>query len=244
MSPLDWVNTRRTFEGYKLFWKGTDWDIDAFWTNPVGIEPTSLDSPNQDQEFMGIYSTYKGSESETIGFYYLRLINSRGTNDFQFDTLGTRWQGSHCDWLWEVEGAVQFGDNTAGSDHSAGFYTLGLGRKLPCWTWSPTLLVYYDWASGDDTQFNGYDHLFSLAHKYNGFMDLFGRRNLEDTNVLLALQPNPKTRLLMWYHLFYLQDGNDIPYSVAMGALAGECGANHTRRQPISGTRAGPAGVV
>ncbi len=38
ISPLDWANTRCTFEGYKLFWKGKDWNVDAFYSRPVLID--------------------------------------------------------------------------------------------------------------------------------------------------------------------------------------------------------------
>src|SRR5262245_47672954 len=30
ISPLDWANTRRTFEGFKFFWQGADWNVDFF----------------------------------------------------------------------------------------------------------------------------------------------------------------------------------------------------------------------
>ncbi|GAB6165909.1 hypothetical protein JCM19992_19090 [Thermostilla marina] len=88
-------------------------------------------------------------------------------------------------WLFEAEGAVQFGAfQDAG--HGAGAWTLGLGRKFPELPWSPVLTAYYDWASGDVRQGNGYHHLFPLGHKYLGFMDLFGRRNIESPNVQLV----------------------------------------------------------
>jgi hypothetical protein len=54
ISPLDWANTRRTFEGVKLFWKGENWDVDAFWTNPVVVDPVQFDAPNRSQEFSGL----------------------------------------------------------------------------------------------------------------------------------------------------------------------------------------------
>ena len=35
ISPLDWGNTRRNFDGFKLFSKGDTWDIDLFAVRPV-----------------------------------------------------------------------------------------------------------------------------------------------------------------------------------------------------------------
>jgi hypothetical protein len=218
VSPLDWANTRRTFEGARLMWKRENMNYDAFWTNPVRVDDQNFDSPDRDQEFMGLYRSYTGIENQTIDTYTLRYLNGRGANNFKFNTSGVRWQGSNGNFLWDTEAAYQYGENNDGSDHSAGMATVGLGRKMPCRTWSPTLWTYYDWASGSNNTGagNGFHHNLPLAHKYNGFMDLFGRRNLEDVNVQLSMQPSKKLKLLMWYHYLFLENKNDTPYSVAM----------------------------
>lgn len=218
VSPLDWANTRRTFEGVRVMWEKKNHSIDAFWMNPMRIDDSSFDSPDRDQEFMGIYSSYTGCKDQTLDAYFLRLLNGRGTNDFEYNTLGLRWQGTQNDFLWDFEAAYQFGDNTDGSSHVAGMATFGIGRKLSCRCWKPTVWLYYDWASGDDATGagNGFHHNFPLAHKYNGFMDLFGRRNLEDVNVQFSVQPSKRLKLLAWYHYLFLETQTDTPYSVVM----------------------------
>jgi Alginate export len=218
ISPLDWANTRRTFEGVRLTKKSKDLAIDGFWTNPVRIDDYSFDSPDREQEFMGIYASYTGCKNVTTDLYALRYINNRGANDFEANTLGLRNQGENGTFLWDFESGIQFGQNNDGSDRAAGTATFGVGQKLVCQRWDPVLWFYYDWASGDGDlgQGNGYDHLFPLAHKYNGFMDLFGRRNLEDLNVMLTLSPTRKLKLLAWYHYLFLETKSDTPYSVVM----------------------------
>ncbi|MHC4177555.1 MAG: alginate export family protein, partial [Planctomycetota bacterium] len=216
VSRLDWVNTRRSFEGYKAFWKGEQWDIDAFWTRPIVPITDRFDSPDHDRQFMGIYSTYHGFENETVELFYLRLQNE--VSPFDFHTLGARLKGNHGPWLHEFWGAVQFG-GFRGQDHSAGAWTLGLGREFKNIRWKPTIWVYYDWASGSDTIGNGYHHLFPLAHKYLGFMDLFGRRNIETPNLQITMSPREKVKLLVWYYYLFLENQDDVPYSVVMTAL-------------------------
>jgi hypothetical protein len=130
VSPLDWANTRRTFDGARLMWKEKDLAIDGFWSQPVTVDDHSFDAPDRDQEFMGVYSSYGGRKDQTVDAYFLRYLNGRGANDFEFNTIGARWQGSQCDFLWDFEAAFQFGDNTDGSNHVAGMTTLGLGRKF------------------------------------------------------------------------------------------------------------------
>jgi alginate export protein len=215
ISPLDWANTRRTFEGVKLFWKGENWDLDAFWTNPVPVDPVHFDAPDQSQEFSGLYASWKGFPNRNVDLYAIRYLETEGATPFTFNTFGARWQGSEDAWLWEVEGAYQDGNFDA-SDHVAGFYTLGGGRKLESLPWSPVLWLYYDWASGDETISNGFHHLFPLGHKYMGWMDLYGRRNLEDFNIQLTMKPAEKLTLIAWHHIFWRQDGDDVPYNITM----------------------------
>ena len=227
ISPLDWANTRRTFDGAKFFWQGEDWNIDFFYTKPVIVDRHNFDSSDENQEFFGTWATYKAVKNNTFDFYALQFNNSNipagRVRGFQQTTLGSRWLGSEDAWLWDLEGGVQFGDNTDGSSKSAGFATAGLGRKLderfPCW--KPTLWGFYDWSSGDDARGrgNGFNHQFPLAHKYLGFMDLFGRSNIQSPNVLLTMQPREKVKLLLWYYYYFLSNGNDTPYNVTMSAF-------------------------
>ena len=83
ISPLDWANTRRTFDGAKVFYRGTAWDIDGFWTRPVPFSQhvnsdSNFDHPDQSQEFMGLYATYKGRKDHVYDFYFLRLAEYDG----------------------------------------------------------------------------------------------------------------------------------------------------------------------
>ena len=80
--------------------------------------------------------------------------------------------------------------------------------------------AWYDWASGGDSTLiapgdDGFHHYFPLAHKYNGFMDLFGRRNLNDVNVQFISPIGKRVNFLVWYHYFFL-DQATTPYSVVM----------------------------
>ena len=94
----------------------------------------------------------------------------------------------------------------------------GLGKAFTDHSCKPTSWIYIDWASGDDDlgAGKGHHHFQPLAHKYNGFMDLFGRRNLIDFNILTTWQISPKVKALLWYHNFWLENDNDTPYTVTM----------------------------
>lgn len=226
VSPLDWGNTRRTFDGYKFLWKGESWDVDSFWTRPVTVDTHNFDAPNLDEEFAGVVANYKDWKEHKVSFYGLKFIDHRPllgvTKQTNLTTVGGQLEKSDGEWLWDFEGAVQSGTNANGSDHIAGMWTAGIGKKFEG-SWKPTLWFYYDWASGDDATGagNGFDHLFPLAHRYLGLMDLYGRRNIEDANVLFTVQPNEKWNLQTWYHYFALEDGRDTPYNVNLTPFNG-----------------------
>ena len=208
VSPLDWANTRRTFEGAKLLYKNGNWAVDTFFTALVPVDVDELDEADWDRKFYGVYSTYSGFENANLEAYYLGYDNENlgPGNDFSLHTLGLRLNGSIDRWLWEIEGAPQFGRQSGlGLDHAAGFATAGIGRKL-AQPGSPTLWFYYDYASGDSLapgqDFNAYNQLFPLAHKYFGFIDAVQRTNIQSPNLLLTFKPAPKWNALFWYYHF------------------------------------------
>jgi hypothetical protein len=43
VSPLDWANTRRTFEGVRLLYSTNEWSIDGFYTQFVPVVAHSFD---------------------------------------------------------------------------------------------------------------------------------------------------------------------------------------------------------
>lgn len=226
ISPLDWANTRRTFDGYRGTYTGDDWTIDGFYTHPVARVPATggtnrWDNTNRYQQFYGAYATKLGAiGNANLDSYYLGYENDIA--NFSYHTLGSRLWGANDAFLYELEGGVQFGRNTNGSDHSDGFMTAGLGRKMNLRSWKPTLWLWYDWASGGDEPFNpgddGFNQLFPLAHKYLGFMDLFGRRNINDMNLQFIAPISDRVTLLVWYHYFFL-DQKTTPYNVNMTAF-------------------------
>ncbi len=217
ISPLDWANVRRTFDGAKLMLTHDDWRVDGFWTRPVNYDGRNFDSPDQDQQFYGAYSTYSGKKDHTFDFYWLGYQSDRplhlGEQPFAIQTAGTRWAATHGPWLSTLEAGYQFGTYGNG-DHSAGFVTVGAGHKWEDVCWQPVLWSYYDWASGDATLGNGFNQLFPLGHKYLGFMDFYARSNIQDINFTLTGKPHDKLTALMWWHIFFLADTNDVPYNV------------------------------
>jgi hypothetical protein len=78
------------------------------------------------------------------------------------------------------------------------------------------LWCYYDYASGDAIggDFNRFNQLFPLAHKYLGFIDAVQRSNIEAPNVLLTFEPTSRWSMLFWYWHFMANQASDVVPSI------------------------------
>ena len=202
-----------------MLYQSGDWSTDIFYTFFVPVDPDDLDEADYDQPFYGFYSTYNGFENVLMDVYYLGYDNKNTSpdtdnDDFSIHTVGLRLFGSHGDWLWEFEGGPQFGRQSGrGLDHAAGFATAGLGRKVNRLPGGSTLWFYYDYASGESlnpgTDFNAFNQLFPLAHKYLGFIDAVQRSNIEAPNILYTMKPGKRWNFLLWY--WHFMSATDAP---------------------------------
>ena len=214
----EWANTRRTFDGLQASLAGEQLDFDAYYLQPLSIRPHDFNRTNHDISVYGINSQQHVDEETTLDYYWLALeLDAIGA---RYDTLGVYWKGERGNLLYELEGGVQVDTNFDDTEHKAGFGTVGFGTNLQG-RLAGQLWIYYDWASGSNSSGNGFHHYFPRAHAFLGFMDLFGRRNLNDLNIRWTHEPNDRLKLLLWYHYFSLANINDVPYNVNMTPFAG-----------------------
>lgn len=187
ISPLDWANTRRNFEGFKLFTKNETWDYDAWLVNPVNTASPqngpldrydhSPDFRNRNILFGGSYWTYKAVKDQTLDLFLLwshsDLIQLNYPEGDRY-TLGTRWLGNRPvaegDRIWhaEIEGGYQFGNDRSTMTEiaaprasvEAGYFTGGVGHTWKAAPWEPNLWLFYDWASGDQNPNDSMNNTF------------------------------------------------------------------------------------
>ncbi|GIW91974.1 MAG: hypothetical protein KatS3mg110_0015 [Pirellulaceae bacterium] len=226
VSTLDWANTRRTFDGVRLMRKGESWDWDFFYTAFVPPNPNGMDQLDDRQEFGGSWFTWRVAPGRTLDLYYLYLDDTRllppqlgiARGDAEIHTWGFRHSGNSGPWLWDVEAALQLGQQ-GGNELVAGMASLGGGHNWNSWYGNPTLWLYYDYASGDPDPASGQSHtfhqLFPFGHYYLGWIDLVGRQNIHDANVHLWLYPQPWMAIWLQYHHFWLDRAGDALYNAA-----------------------------
>lgn len=246
ISPLDWANTRRNFEGFRLISKGADFDFDAFAVRPVNTATghgtvAKFDNHHDDADdsrwMSGMYSVYRGFKGHTIEPYYVWLETDAGRDvatlaDGDRHTLGLRWTMTQpvdesLVFNSDTEGAYQFGKDN-GRNVQAGFFTSKAGFNLPKMPWTPHLQAIYYYGSGDSSPTDGtnstYNVLFPLGHAYWGIIDNLAGQNLNQIGLQGTVKPTSKLTCVSAFHWFSLVSASDRAYNVA-GVPFGTAGA-------------------
>ena len=223
ISPLDWVNTRRTFEGAAALVKSGPWTMTGFFVQPVLVDATDFNKADDSTDFYGVYGTYKRAGSQLgLDFYLLGLDRERATfagiaGAEERRTLGARFEVTAPRYDIEVEAAYQDGDLGA-SDIEAVMGTLVVGfAEREHWR-APRVYGAIDYASGDDRPRDGkigtFNHLFPLSHAFFGYTDFIGRQNILDLQVGFQTKLTKKTSAQIDWHSFHLASANDGLYGV------------------------------
>lgn len=229
ISALDWANTRRTFDGVRLFRQGEKFDFDIFWLEFVKPAVSQIDSHDNNQNFAGGWFTYRPQKGTAIDLYYLFLDNTNNTAPaigkdqfklvtapFNVHTLASRYSGDRNNFLWDVEGMLQLGERGP-EQTTAGAFTTGLGYNFKSMPMNPTFWVYFDYASGDRSpnanDYNTFNQLYPFGHYYFGFLDLVGRQNIQDLNAQIYLYPTKWITCNAQWHHFRLDSAQDALYS-------------------------------
>ena len=227
VSPLDWSNTRRTWDGARVILQNEAWRVDTFATRPVEIEKYELNEADNDQEFYGIYAVHAIPEIKlSVDVYLLRLDRDTVPDGGEErSTAGLRLNGT-CPLTgveYDAEGGWQFGDSGT-RDIKAWFAAIEAGYTLRDVTGQPRAYLGYDIASGDDDPTDGdngtFNQLFPLGHAFLGYIDVLGRQNVIDFSQGVSCWPVEKIlQVRADHHLFHRTERADAVYNVGGGVL-------------------------
>jgi len=223
VSPLDWSNTRRTFDGASAIVKVQDWQATGFWTRPVQVNRYSLNDWGPKDEFYGLYATgFVFEDDVRADFYWLGFHRDDAawngtTGDEKRQTLGGRISGMLPETAidFDVEGAYQLGEVGPG-DVSAFMVGSQVGWSPEGCAFTPRFFVGFDWASGDDSpggDVETFNQLFPLSHQYYGWIDAVARQNAVDASVGFTLRPLPALTATVWGHHFWRASDEDALYA-------------------------------
>jgi hypothetical protein len=202
VSPLDWANARRTFDGATLEWTRGDWHATGFATRPVRVRP---DDGNDYRPgvaaFYGVHATHRATaETARLDLYVYGL--EREDADDRFFTVGGRVADAIGDtpFDYDLELAGQLGSDA----FRAAMLASQLGWWLAEHALSPRFFVGFDWASGGSD--GVFDQLFPLGHAYFGAIDAIGRENLLAASAGVSFRPLAAVGAELVFHQFWLDD--------------------------------------
>lgn len=240
VSPLDWANTRRTFEGARGIVKAQGWRFDGFWSRFVEVRKYSLNcGSSSGRELYGVYGSgnLPAAGGGALDFYWLGYLNEgaqfgniAGRESRQ--TVGARAKATIGDSGadFEMEAAYQFGD-LEGAGISAFMFTGQIGYTFASAKTSPRVYTNLDLATGDDdpddNSVQTFNQLFPLGHAYLGYIDLIGRQNVIDWSGGLAFSPAPRWRGTAVAHYFWRENNKDAVYNPGGAVVrAGDAGSS------------------
>ena len=187
---------------------------------------STADTPESEQHFLGAYSTYKGITNHKLDFYFLTLLDkgdvtnsnlrSGDIGDLDVYTVGSRLNGrrpiGRDVWDYDIEAAYQWGKFSA-DDTGAWMAAADTGYSFDDVFMKPRLGLGFDYASGDQDPFddwNGtFNPIFGNAHRYFGWLDQIGRKNVIAPNANITLKPHKSVELAAVFYSFCAAEDRD-----------------------------------
>lgn len=227
VSPREGPNVRQSFDGVRLTWRSSAWQIDALATKPVETDRGVFDDgPNHRRTFWGVYAVRAGGQDKpAMDLYYLGLDRkvarfAQGAGREIRHSLGTRVSGNTGSWDYNYELVYQFGDFADGGIR-AWTAASDTGYRLAHVKFRPRIGLRADVASGDgdrsDKTLGTFNALFPKG-AYFSEADLLGPYNLMDLHPSFSLDLSRTFTLTPDLDFFWRQSTNDGIYS-APGVL-------------------------
>jgi hypothetical protein len=222
VSPDDWRNVRRTFDGARFSVSIPNDTIDFFITRPVLVERDQFNNDDNGTVFSGIYNVTAlpdliPNAGSKVELYLLALNQTRDSTahvDAGTYTLGSRFYTKPGAVDFDVEADYQFGDRES-SSISAWSLATEAGYTFESVELSPRASVGLDIASGSIDPADRFNQLFPPTYNYLGHIYLFGRTNLVDVHGGLDLHLTKSLTLFTAQHIYWRENSNDALYNLS-----------------------------
>ena len=219
VSPLDWSNTKRVFQGVLLRGVRRQGELTLFWVRPVAIRKQQPNFADSLRQLYGLQFA-RGSQAGGAEVYWLRNQSAVGSFNGTAGYERRHTFGAHVfrkpaanRFDGDVEAAYQAGNVGAGRI-SAWMVASQFGRTLPG-AWGTRVYVGLDAASGDRAtggDVNTFNQLFPLGHAYLGYIDVHGRQNVIDASAGVSVKPRRTLTAMLDVHDFHRASTADAVY--------------------------------
>lgn len=210
IGALGWNQVGRSFDAAKLKVQGPG---EGCWTDIFAskIKDNNVTaSTSVDYNFFGLYhSMALGGFAKEFDLYVLdksqvnSADNTKGTDLY---SVGTRAKSRIGNFDYRVEVTGQKGKNSSAQKVSAQQYDVEAGYNLEFW--NLRFGLEYFQASKE------YDQHFPTVHKFLGWADLFGRRNIKGEVAHVSFKPHEKFKINFDYHIFKRTSTNAPAYKL------------------------------
>lgn len=230
----DWGNVPRSFDAAKVRFENKDVWVDAFAGRVVQPVDGTFNTPDDNDWFSGVYASSKTLLPwQETQLYFLSRNSSPGAAVSPRDiySLGLRVKslpGKFGGWDYAGEFVKQLGSVNQGGvrrEQDAFAGNVGGGYAWAKSFGAPRIALDYSYATGDSDPTDGtsetLDNLFPTNHKFYGYMDLVGWRNIHNPRVLFSLKPAKSLTLTLDYQLYWLADTHDFFYPQGGAGRAG-----------------------
>jgi hypothetical protein len=224
-------NVPLSFDGFRVTWRSSTWQLDGFATRPVQNKPGFFDDPPQhDFAFWGVYATHplaRGATKPKLDFYYLgldrkRVAYNQGAAHETRHTLGTRIWGARNAWTYDTEVMYQFGEFGSGTINAwrvaaDNAYTFSSVR------WHPRIGFAADVASGDRDPANPDLQTFNALFQsgtYSGRAQILGPNDAIRLEPSIGLLFSERWTCSAGWGFFWRESSNDALYGIPGNVIA------------------------
>lgn len=221
IGPVGFSNIGRSFDAI-LFRTSAKKNKTDFFYSKLADEDVTGSGFLGESDFAGIYTNFQNVASiDAFDVYAIYLRDRRGGSPttFNFGTFGLRIKDKVRSFDYRFEGNAQSGEHLGNkmfaymADAEAGF-TANVQQGL-------RLSLEANRASGDkstSSTFTRYHQLFPTVHRWLGYMDLFGRQNIQSGVFHANLKLNKQWSAGADLHSFWRVETQDVIYSIVTEA--------------------------
>jgi|JI10StandDraft_1071094.scaffolds.fasta_scaffold72919_3 hypothetical protein len=217
IGPVGFSNIGRSFDA-ALVRSIAEKNTTDFFYSKIADEDVAGSFYAGESDFTGIYSGFSNIASiDALDLYglYLRDRRNGSPTTFNFGTFGLRIKDNVGSLDYRFEGNTQLGEHL-GNNMFAYMMDAEAGYTID-WKSGFRLGLEINRASGDkstNSKFTRYHQLFPTVHRWLGYMDLFGRQNIQSGVFHALLKINKKWSASADIHSFWRVEEQDLIYSI------------------------------
>lgn len=237
IGPVGFSNIGRSFDAVllrSLYEKNTT----DFFYSKIADEDVVGSAFTGEFDFAGVNTAFKNISSidalDLYGFY-LKDRRTGSPTTFNFGTFGLRIKDKVDSFDYRLEGNAQAGEHL-GNNMLAYMFDAEAGYTVD-WKNGARFGLELNRASGDkatSSTFTRYHQLFPTVHRWLGYMDHFGRQNIQSGVFHALLKFNKKWSASADIHSFWRVEKQDLIYSIVTEApYAGQAAVPTTGKKHV-----------